>query len=111
MQPAHNPRRSLLPLAKNALRKLRTVRHPDVLRLLDSAETPTAVYIAVERVRPLGKALEENNAGRSGTQREEWIGWGLSRVTVSTSTRRAVRDFAPFSGTRLAAHSLSDGRR
>lgn len=70
---------STLPLAKNALKRLRTMRHPDVLRLLDSAETQTAVYIAVEPVRPLGKALEEF----SGNGREEWVGWGLNRIMVS----------------------------
>jgi SCY1-like protein 1 len=30
--------RSKLPLAKNALRKLRTLRHPDVVKVLDSVE-------------------------------------------------------------------------
>jgi SCY1-like protein 1 len=76
--PVNNPRRSSLALAKNALRKLRTTRHPDVVKLLDSAETPTAVYIAVESVVPLGKALEEMKAKQS--QREEWVGWGLSKI-------------------------------
>lgn len=76
--PTHNPRRSSLPLAKNTLRKLRTTRHPDVVKLLDSAETLTAVYIAIESVRPLGKALEEMKA-KAG-QREEWVGWGLSKI-------------------------------
>lgn len=84
-------RRNLLPLAKNALRKLRTMRHPDVLRLLDSHETPTAVWIAVERVRPLGKAMEEMGRVKG---REEWISWGLRSVSVSAeevASRRAVQ--------------------
>ncbi|UZJ56213.1 hypothetical protein CBS101457_005533 [Exobasidium rhododendri] len=76
--PAHNPRHSSLLLAKNALRKLRTTRHPDVVKLLDSAETPTAVYIAIESVKPLGRALEDMRA-KAG-QKEEWIGWGLSKI-------------------------------
>ena len=33
--------RSRLPLAKNALRKLRTLRHPGVVRVLDSVEVRT----------------------------------------------------------------------
>ncbi|PWN90809.1 hypothetical protein FA10DRAFT_267243 [Acaromyces ingoldii] len=78
MVPSHNPRKSVLPLAKNALRKLRTTRHPDVVKLLDSAETPTAVYIVVEQVRPLGRALEEMKA--KPEQRAEWVGWGLSKI-------------------------------
>jgi SCY1-like protein 1 len=74
-------RRNLLPLAKNALRKLRTLRHPSVLRLLDSHETQTAVWIAVERVRPLGQALEEMRRDAPG--RDEWIAWGLRSIAVS----------------------------
>lgn len=73
--------RSRINIAKNALRKLRTLRHPDVLKLLDSAETPTAVYIAVEPVRQLQTVLE--NWTRDGGTQEgklEWIAWGLSKI-------------------------------
>lgn len=52
-----------------------------MIKLLDSAETPTAVYIVVERVRPLGRALEEMSA--KPEQRAEWVGWGLSKIAVS----------------------------
>lgn len=78
MQPSHNPRKSLLPLAKNALRRFRTTRHPDIVKLIDSVETPNAVYIVLENVRPLGRKLEE----MQGTvkQRDEWVGWGLSKI-------------------------------
>jgi SCY1-like protein 1 len=95
-----NSKKSLLPLARNALRRLRTTRHPDVIRLLNSAETPSGVFIAVEHIRPLGKVLAEmSNHGASGsgnnygkerstatttttqTQKDEWVGWGLSKVT------------------------------
>ena len=93
--PAHNPRRSSLPLARNALRKLRTTRHPDVLKLLDSAETPTAVYIAVERVKPLGRALEEMRA--KADQREEWVGWGISKIASAVKFLNA--DAATTHGT------------
>lgn len=68
-------------IAKNAARKLRTLRHPDVLKLLDSAETPTAVYIAVEPIRQLQPVLD--NWTRNGGTPEgklEWIAWGLSRI-------------------------------
>jgi SCY1-like protein 1 len=50
-----------------------------VVKLLHSAETPTAVYVAVEKVRPLGKVLAEMHKATQH-QREEWIGWGLSRL-------------------------------
>ncbi|KAE8254034.1 hypothetical protein A4X13_0g3564 [Tilletia indica] len=80
-KPINNPRKSLLPLAKNALRKLRTMRHPDVLRLIDSVETPTAVYIAVEPVRPL-RAVLEGMAGKD-EMRSEWVTWGLSKLAIA----------------------------
>ncbi|CAD6893245.1 unnamed protein product [Tilletia controversa] len=80
-KPLNNPRKSLLPLAKNALRKLRTMRHPDVLRLIDSAETATAVYIAVEPVRPL-RAVLEGMAGKD-EMRSEWVTWGLSKLAIA----------------------------
>ena len=73
-------RANLLPLAKNAARRLRTTRHPHVLRLLDSAETNTAVYIAVEKATPLPKVLAQTDAQRSTPQRQNWIVWGLSSV-------------------------------
>ena len=77
----HNSGRSKLVLARNALRKLRTLRHPDVLKLLDSAETPTAVYIAVEPIRHLQPVLDEwlRNGGTEESK-QEWIAWGLSRI-------------------------------
>ncbi|PWN46255.1 ARM repeat-containing protein, partial [Ceraceosorus guamensis] len=79
--PAHNPRRNLLPLAKNACRKFRTMRHPDVLKFIDSFENEKAVYIAVEKVRPLGKAIEDQRNRAKG--REEWIGWGIRSVATA----------------------------
>lgn len=51
-------RRSLLPLARNALRKLKTLRHPNVLKFLDGSESDTAVWIITEPVQSLSTALE-----------------------------------------------------
>lgn len=73
--------RSLLPLAQNAARKLRIMRHPDVLKFIDSAETATAVYVATERVKPLSAMLEDATGGSSSASSQvEWVGWGLSRL-------------------------------
>jgi SCY1-like protein 1 len=36
-----NANKSRLPLAKNALRKLRTLRHPGVVKVLDTVEVGT----------------------------------------------------------------------
>ncbi len=45
--------KSRLPLARNAVRKMRTLRHPGVIKVLDTVETETYIYVATERVTPL----------------------------------------------------------
>ncbi|KAG9099219.1 hypothetical protein FS749_001786 [Ceratobasidium sp. UAMH 11750] len=75
-------RRDLLPLAKNALRKLRTTRHPDMLRFIDVVETETSIHIVTERVQPLWAALEQWS-GKPAKSREEWLIWGLHRISTA----------------------------
>jgi len=62
------------------VRKLRTIRHPDVLKFIDAVEGDTLIYIMTERVRPLKHALEDSKKGK---ERTEWLVWGLHRVSVS----------------------------
>ncbi|EWG40579.1 SCY1 protein kinase [Fusarium verticillioides 7600] len=66
--------RSQLPLAKNALKKLRTLRHPGVIKLLDAVETETYIYIATERVVPLRWHVRRKSLS------PETIKWGLHSV-------------------------------
>ncbi|KAJ7755752.1 armadillo-type protein [Mycena maculata] len=75
-------RRGMLPIAKNALRKLRTTRHPDVLKFIDFVETETTIHIVTERVRPLQATLQ-SWASRGAQEREDWLLWGLHRVSVA----------------------------
>ncbi|KAI0371108.1 ARM repeat-containing protein [Pilatotrama ljubarskyi] len=75
-------KKNLLPLAKNAVRKLRTVRHPDVLKFMDAVETDTSIHIMTERVRPLGPAIREWQT-KGAQEREAWLIWGLHRVSVA----------------------------
>ncbi|KAJ7072523.1 hypothetical protein C8F01DRAFT_1104261 [Mycena amicta] len=75
-------RRAMLPIAKNALRKLRTTRHPDVLKFFDAVETETTIHIMTERVRPLQDTLQ-TWASRGAQEREDWLLWGLHRVSVA----------------------------
>ncbi|EPQ57591.1 ARM repeat-containing protein [Gloeophyllum trabeum ATCC 11539] len=75
-------KRNLIPLAKNALRKLRATRHPDVLKFMDAVETDTTVHIMTERIRPLKAALQTWSS-KSQREREEWLLWGLHRITVA----------------------------
>ncbi|GAA6019640.1 hypothetical protein JCM11491_002836 [Sporobolomyces phaffii] len=49
-------RRQLLAVARNALRKLRSTRHPNVLKFLDGSESDHAVWIVTEPVVPLAHA-------------------------------------------------------
>jgi SCY1-like protein 1 len=87
-----NANRSRLPLAKNALRKLKTLRHPGVIRVLESVEvcpyistvqpaltsfkTETYIYIATERVVPLSWHVRRKSLS------EETAKWGLCSVAV-----------------------------
>ncbi|KAJ7209598.1 ARM repeat-containing protein [Mycena pura] len=75
-------RRGMMPLAKNALRKLRTNRHPDILKFVDAIETETTIHIVTERVRPLQATLQ-SWASRGVQEREDWLLWGLHRVSVA----------------------------
>jgi SCY1-like protein 1 len=83
-----------LPLAKNALKKLRTMRHPGVIRVLDTvevqllrllkhsslangrAQTDTYIYIATERVVPLRWHVKRKSLS------PETIKWGLYSIAV-----------------------------
>ncbi|KAI0400225.1 armadillo-type protein [Xylaria palmicola] len=66
--------KSRLPLAKNALKKLRTMRHPGVIRVLDAVETDSYIYIATERVVPLRWHVKRKSLS------PETIKWGLYSI-------------------------------
>jgi SCY1-like protein 1 len=70
-----------VPIAKNALRKLRTTRHPDVLRFIDAVEADSFIYIMTEHVRPLPTVLQEWSS-KTAAERDEYLVWGLHRMTV-----------------------------
>ncbi|KAG2015871.1 other/SCY1 protein kinase [Coprinopsis cinerea AmutBmut pab1-1] len=69
-------------LAQNALRKLRTTRHPDVLKFMDVVETDSTIHIMTERVRPLQSALSSWST-KTEQERQDWLLWGLHRVSVA----------------------------
>ncbi|KAK6082714.1 hypothetical protein SCUP234_04038 [Seiridium cupressi] len=66
--------KSRLPLAKNALKKLRTMRHPGVIKVLDTVETESYIYIATERVVPLRWHVKRKSLS------QETIKWGLYSI-------------------------------
>ncbi|KAJ2456314.1 Nuclear aminoacylation-dependent tRNA export pathway component [Coemansia sp. RSA 2336] len=61
--------------AQNALKRMRTLRHPNMLKYLEGVETAEAIYIATEAVVPLVMDL---NVERDGS--DELIKWGLFKV-------------------------------
>ncbi|CAG8438244.1 5507_t:CDS:10 [Acaulospora colombiana] len=62
-----------LPLAKNAFKRFRTIRHPDLLRYIDGVETDAYIYIATESVTPLRTHLDSKSEDSSKL-------WGLYKV-------------------------------
>lgn len=77
--------KSRLPIAKNALRKLRTLRHPGIVKVLETVETESYIYIAIERVTPLSWHV------RRKALSEEAAKWGLYTVA---NTLRFINDEA-----------------
>ncbi|CAK7563799.1 MAG: Nuclear aminoacylation-dependent tRNA export pathway component [Sporothrix epigloea] len=63
-----------LPLARNALKKLRTLRHPGVIKVLDTVETDTYIYIATERLVPLRWHVKRKSLT------PETLKWGLFNI-------------------------------
>ncbi|KAJ5587815.1 uncharacterized protein N7459_003580 [Penicillium hispanicum] len=82
--------KSRLPLAKNAVRKSRTLRHPGVIKVLDTIETESNLYIVTERVAPLSWQVKRRSLN------EETAKWGL--YTVSSTLRFINEDASSVHG-------------
>ncbi|KAJ8434402.1 hypothetical protein Cgig2_002604 [Carnegiea gigantea] len=76
---------------RNGVKRLRTVRHPNILSFLHSTEVetfdgPTAkvtIYIVTEPVMPLSDKIKE--LGLDGKQRDEYYAWGLHQIAKAVS--------------------------
>ncbi|KAK1828381.1 armadillo-type protein [Podospora conica] len=66
--------RSALPLARNAVKKLRTMRHPGVIKVLDTVESDSYIYIATERLVPLRWHVKRKSLS------PETAKWGLCSI-------------------------------
>ncbi|BFZ59858.1 Nuclear aminoacylation-dependent tRNA export pathway component [Saitoella coloradoensis] len=77
--------RDRLVLAQNAAKKLRTMRHPGVIKFLDSVEADGVVYIATERVQPLSWDTKRHVLDT------ESMRWGVYSVT---STMKFINEDA-----------------
>lgn len=69
-----------LELAKAAVKRLKTLRHPSILQYLDSHETEKMLYVAVETVEPLGTHITKLAA--DGPQKDLYLAWGVFQITV-----------------------------
>ena len=74
-----------LAAARNALRRLRGARHPNILSFVhgvEAADGPagpaTAVIVVTEPVTPLLATLAD--LGLAGRQRDDYLAWGLQQV-------------------------------
>ncbi|KAF9183928.1 hypothetical protein BGZ51_003673 [Haplosporangium sp. Z 767] len=65
--------RDKLPLARNAFKKFRTIRHPDLIKYIDGIETDAFIYIVTDAVTPLQDHLRSNLD-------PSLIRWGLYKV-------------------------------
>ncbi|KAL3365631.1 hypothetical protein AABB24_010650 [Solanum stoloniferum] len=80
-----------LAAGRNGVKRLRTVRHPNILSFLYSTEAETfdgsitkvTIYIVTEPVMPLSEKLKE--LGLKGNQRDEYYAWGLHRIAKAVS--------------------------
>ncbi|PON37894.1 Coatomer beta subunit [Trema orientale] len=80
-----------LAAGRNGVKRLRTVRHPNILSFLHSTETETfdgsttkvTIYIVTEPVMPLSEKIKE--LGLEGTQRDEYFAWGLHQIAKAVS--------------------------
>ncbi|KAF1587451.1 UNVERIFIED_CONTAM: N-terminal kinase-like protein, partial [Eudyptes pachyrhynchus] len=71
------------PLARAALRRLRSLRHPSVLGYLDSLETEQCLYLVTEAVTPLRRHLRLRPP--TGDLGEQEVAWGLHQLLTALS--------------------------
>ncbi|XP_075514198.1 uncharacterized protein LOC142549241 [Primulina tabacum] len=80
-----------LTAGRNGVKRLRTVRHPNILLFLHSTEAETfdgsstkvTIYIVTEPVMPLSEKIKE--LGLEGSQRDEYFAWGIHRIAKAVS--------------------------
>ncbi|GFX28043.1 n-terminal kinase-like protein [Trichonephila clavipes] len=70
--------RTLLDIAKAAVKRLKTLRHPSILTYVDSLETDKFVYLVVEPVEPLELFLLESSY--TPNQKLLALSWGLHQI-------------------------------
>lgn len=72
-----------LDVAKGAIKRLKTLRHPCILTYVDSLESDKLVYLVTEPVTPLLMWLNDNTL--NSAHRSTAVSWGLLQVTKGLS--------------------------
>ncbi|XP_069500836.1 N-terminal kinase-like protein isoform X2 [Ambystoma mexicanum] len=70
-------------VAKTAFKRLKTLRHPNILSYIDGLETDKCLYIVTEPVTPLSTYLKTK--AEAGGLNELEISWGLHQIVKALS--------------------------
>ncbi|XP_067104118.1 N-terminal kinase-like protein isoform X3 [Osmerus mordax] len=70
-------------LAKSAFKRMKTLRHPNILAYVDGLETEKSLYLVTEQVTPLAAHLKAQ-AERGGSGELE-VSWGLHQIVKALS--------------------------
>eukprot|EP00658_Telonema_sp_P-2_P041519 TRINITY_DN29706_c0_g1_i2.p1 TRINITY_DN29706_c0_g1~~TRINITY_DN29706_c0_g1_i2.p1 ORF type:complete len:709 (-),score=156.86 TRINITY_DN29706_c0_g1_i2:191-2317(-) len=70
-----------LEAAKRAVKRLKSMRHPNILKFLGCIETSTEISMATERVTPLDHLLRQQDPLADTTAHPQALTWGLIQLT------------------------------
>lgn len=76
---------SLIDRAKQSLKRIKTLRHPSILKYIDSSENDKFICIVTEGIMPLIEYLETISSDFSEIQRHLFISYGLLNVAKGIS--------------------------
>lgn len=71
---------SLVERARQSLKRIKTLRHPSILKYIDSSETDKSICIVTEAIVPLVEYLKDASNNFTQAQREFSIAYGLLNV-------------------------------
>ncbi|XP_013417259.1 N-terminal kinase-like protein isoform X2 [Lingula anatina] len=74
---------SQVQLAKASFKRIKTLRHPNILTFMDGIETDKVIYVVTEHIVPLETYLRENTGDNS--QNNLAIAWGLHQIAKGLS--------------------------
>lgn len=75
-----NNNTNIMDLAKQSVKRIKTLRHPSILKYVDSSESEKSICIVTERILPLAEYLDQASNDFESTQREFSIAYGLENV-------------------------------